>query len=203
MKLFLISNNLTNATKDEFRNFLGKPKATKALFVITAAVPYGLDEKPEWLTRSIDEISEFTELYDEVTLEEGTLTPKSLDEYDLVFVSGGNSFYLAYRLAETGFGELLKDYIERGGLYSGGSAGASILMNDIFEFATADDPSQAPKIYPGLGLLDEAIIPHADNKRYRGVMLDITKKYQEKGLEVITLNDDQVYIVDGLEKRIL
>ena len=203
MKLFLLSNNLTDTTRQEFKKFLTKEKVKKALFIIAAAVPYGLEERPEWLTKSVNEISGFVDSYDEVTLEEGAHIPDSLDEYDLVFVSGGNLFYLAYRLVETGFDELLKDYTNTGGLYSGSSAGALILMNDIYEFAIADDSSIVPKIYPGLGLINEAIIPHADNKGYKGIMLDISKKYQDKGLEIITLNDEQVYVVDGLEKRII
>lgn len=202
MKLFLLSNNLTEKTSDELKNFLGDKNA-KALFVTTAAVPYGLEDKPEWLTRSIDEISPFVDSYDEISLEEDTHIPKSLGEYDFVFVLGGNSFYLAYRLNETGFGATLKNYIKNDGLYLGSSAGSLILMDDISEFAIADDPSKAPEIHSGLNLIEEAIIPHVDNDRYKDIMATIKNNYSKKQLEVVSLNDDQAFLVDGNLKKII
>ena len=197
MKLFLTSHYLEEKHFDAFRDLLGKSKAQKALFITTASVPYGHDPKPEWLIESLDDMSTLTENFDETTLEDGSFVPEDLQQYDFVFVTGGNAFYLAYRLAETGMGRKIKDYITNGEVYSGSSAGAVILMDKIEHFAPADDPSKAPKTYPGLGVIDSVVIPHADSEKYANVMKTISEKYKKEGKKIFMINDNQVFIING------
>ena len=119
MNLILISYNISESAKKRFADILASRDSNKALFLTTAAVPYGLDPWPEWLSLSLAEVNQFADEVDIVSLEENTWIPEKLDDYGFVFVSGGNSFYLAYRLAETGFGDRLKGFIEKGGIYAG------------------------------------------------------------------------------------
>lgn len=197
MKLFLLSHDLTPKAAKRFQKLIGAPKAKKALFISTAAVPYGKDPEPEWLQLSRDKIWEFSEQFDETNLEEETWKPERLDDYDFVYVCGGNSFYLAYRLAETGVAEQLKAYIQNGGVYAGSSAGAIILMDSIESFAIADHPEEAPRIYPGLNVIDFALIPHIDNEKYAPIMKRIAAGYERSDAQIIQLKDDQVLVVDG------
>jgi dipeptidase E len=203
MKLFLTSGDLTDVQGAKFRDLLGTAKARRALFITAAAVPYGLDPKPHWLESSLEDMRPFAEEIDETSLEDSSLIPKDLSTYEFIFISGGNSFYLAYRLAETGIGALIKEYIRQDGIYSGSSAGAIILMSSIDHFAPADDPSLAPKTYAGLGVLDLAVIPHADNAHYKVTMAEIAKAYEDEGLETILLNDDQVLLIDGEVRQVI
>ena len=76
-------------------------------------------------------------------------------------------------------------------------------MNDIEPFAPADDPGAAPRTYPGLNMIDFAIIPHADSKKYGPIMEKIAKVYKENNNETILLNDNQVLIIDGATKEII
>ncbi len=55
--------------------------------------------------------------YDEIT------------NYDTVYVCGGNSRYLLDKMIEANFVDLLKRYIEQGGIYIGVSAGSCICVN--------------------------------------------------------------------------
>jgi len=203
MKLFLTSHYLNNKHFNAFRNLLGKSKASKALFITTASVPYGNEPKPQWLIESLADMSILTKNYDETTLEEGDFMPENLEQYDFIFATGGNLFYLAYRLAETGMGKKIKKYIANEGIYSGSSAGAVILMKYIAYFSLADDLSKAPKVYPGLGIINKAIIPHADSEKYSDVMKNIADKYKKEGNEVLIFNDNQVLIIDGDRENIL
>src|SRR3989344_4588071 len=107
MKAFLYSHYLEQKHFEAFKEMLGVQKVSKALFIIAAAVPYGLAPRPTWLEESLRDIKQFTESVDEMSLEE-TGNLEDLNQYGFVFVSGGNVFYLAYRLAETGFDKLLK-----------------------------------------------------------------------------------------------
>lgn len=203
MKAFLTSHNLEKKHFDRFRELTGQTKVPKALFITTAVVPYGLNPRPEWVDESLDDMKQFAEVIEETTLEEDEHIAENLDQYGFIFVTGGNAFYLAYRFAETGFDKRIKKYIEDGGVYSGSSAGAIILMDDFEAFAPADDPSAAPKTYPGLSMIDFAFVPHADSPKYGPIMEKIAKVYQKKGYEVILLNDNQVLIIDGDKKEVI
>jgi len=60
----------------------------------------------------------------------------------------------------------------------------------------------------GLGLqvaklYKEAVIPHADHEKYKEVMESIAKEYRKDGLRVISLNDNQVYMIDGDISKII
>ena len=201
MRAFLTSGNLNLEQKERFKELLGNSEDVKALFITTAAVPYGFTPKPQWLQDSLDDMRQFATSVDETTLEEDSFIPEDLDQYDFIFVSGGNSFYLAYRLQETGVASKIRDFIENGGVYSGSSAGALILMDNIEHFATADDPGAAPAICSGLSVIDFAVVPHADNQKYGMTMKGIADAYKTDGKRVVLLNDDQVLIIqDQLEE---
>lgn len=203
MKLFLTSHYLKEKHFAAFKKLLGKDKAKKALFITTASIPYGHNPKPQWLIESIEDMSKLTESYDETSLEDENYIPDNLDPYDFIFVTGGNSFYLAYRLVKTGMNKKILDYIEKNGIYSGSSAGAIILMHNISYFAPADNPEEAPEIYSGLGVIDEVIMPHADSKKYGEIMRDIADRYKKEGKEIFSLNDDQILIINNKQKQIL
>lgn len=204
MKLFLASSpNLTVVQTQTLLELVGKAKLDKVLVINTGVVPYGLTPKPEWYVRSVDPLRAISTEVEEVSLIEEDIPADSLSNYDLIFVSGGNVFYLAYQLHETSWGTKISDYINNGGVYAGSSAGSIILTDNIEHFATADDPAKAPAICPGLGLLSHAIVPHADNAKYSLLAADIALKYRADGLEVILLNDNQVLVINGESAAIM
>ena len=73
MKAFLTSDFLEQKHFDRFKELLGKPKVSKALLITTASVPYGHNPKPDWLDKSLGEMSQFAETVDETSLEEGAI----------------------------------------------------------------------------------------------------------------------------------
>lgn len=204
MKLFLASSSdWATHQQTELCRLCGKETLDSVLVLNTAAVPYGLDPAPDWYQRQLAALMPIARSIDEVSLEDDIATPDSLAGYDCVYVSGGNTFYLAYRLVVTGWGEKLKNHIATGGVYAGSSAGAIILLDDISKFVPADNPAVAPVIAPGLGILEEAIIPHADQPKYSDIMRSIATELSAAGYRTIMLNDDQVYVVDGEERTII
>jgi dipeptidase E len=203
MKAFLTSHNLKAEHFEAFTNLIGANKVTKALFITTAAVPYGFSPKPVWLEESLDAFRPYADSIDEIDLEDGETAPEDLSQYGFIFVTGGNTFYLAYRFSKTGFDKKIKEYIANGGVYSGSSAGSIILMDNIEHFAPADDPKEAPEMCPGLGLIDIAIIPHTDSEKYKDLMEGIAKKYEAQDHKTIRLNDDQVLLIKGDETKVI
>lgn len=204
MKAFLASSpNLNKTQTDELLRLIGKEKADKVLVITAAVVPYGLNPRPDWVDKQLEPLQEICNELVETTLEDGDFVPEELDGYDFVFVSGGNTFYLAYRLQVTGWDKKLIEYINNGGVYSGSSAGSIVLMDNIEHFSPADDPSKAPKVCSGLSLIKEAIIPHVDSEKYGELMQGIADNYCNDDYEVISLNDGQVFVIDGEEKKIV
>jgi len=54
-----------------------------------------------------------------------------LDEFEAVFIGGGNAYGLLAKLLKSGFDQFLIRYVKNGGIVYGGSAGAVILGRDI------------------------------------------------------------------------
>ena len=54
-----------------------------------------------------------------------------IDEFDAVYIGGGNTFTLLAELRKSGFENHLREYVRRGKAVYGGSAGAAVLGRDI------------------------------------------------------------------------
>lgn len=87
--------------------------------------------------------------------------PASLDYFDLLFVGGGNTFFLLHQLQTHGFIEPVRQWVDAGGNYYGGSAGA-ILATDSIEIADQADRNDVGLVnLDGLGLLPTiGLLPH-------------------------------------------
>ncbi|HLO17051.1 MAG TPA: Type 1 glutamine amidotransferase-like domain-containing protein [Anaerolineales bacterium] len=82
----------------------------------------------EWITATfaplkITHITMWTDLSDHRGSE--------LDQFDAVYIGGGNTFALLAELRESGFATHLTEYVRRGKAIYGGSAGAAVLGRDI------------------------------------------------------------------------
>ena len=82
----------------------------------------------EWITATfaplkITQITMWTDLSERQASE--------LDEFDAVYIGGGNTFALLAELQKSGFEHHLKEYAYRGKAIYGGSAGAAVLGRDI------------------------------------------------------------------------
>jgi Peptidase family S51 len=135
----------------------------------------------------------------------------------LVYVQGGNTFWLHHCLEKSGRKSDLVTLLQsETTFYCGASAGA-ILAGASMEVACWkgwDDPSVVPcrSTYEawtgvaGLNLLDTptAVFPHYDDSQWSGLVLDKSKELSARtGVETICLGDDQVYYVHGNESKLV
>ncbi|MGD9650118.1 MAG: Type 1 glutamine amidotransferase-like domain-containing protein [Dongiaceae bacterium] len=119
----------------------------------------------------------------------------ALEKCDIVYIGGGNTFFLLEKLKQCNFKEALDDFLKKGGLYIGSSAGAIAACPDIGFIAPMDDPSIAKlSDNKGLGLVDFSVLPHLENKEYEeyaAAALEIANNLiKQKGLS-FGLRDDQ------------
>ncbi|MEA3378086.1 MAG: Type 1 glutamine amidotransferase-like domain-containing protein [Nanoarchaeota archaeon] len=86
------------------------------------------DYKPhlKWLSTTLGKfgVHDITLLTD---LEKNT----DLENFDAIYIGGGNTFKLLNFIKKSDFDDKLKKFIEKGGIVYGGSAGALIFGNDI------------------------------------------------------------------------
>jgi dipeptidase E len=102
---------------------------------------------------------------------------------DAIFLSGGNTYYFLNSLKKRNFLSVLRDYVKKGGVLIGVSAG-SIIMSKTIDITTLHDENTIGlKNYTALSLVDFEFFPHLDHnmKQY----LEDLKKYSIKSKSVI------------------
>ena len=128
----------------------------------------------------------------------------SLTKNDIIFVGGGNTFFLLQELRRSGADQILIREVEKGKLYIGESAGSIISCPDIGYCAEMDSPEKAPDLidYAGLNLVDFYIVPHIGNAEMGEAAEKAVEKYSSE-LELKAITDEQVILVEDGRVEIL
>ena len=128
----------------------------------------------------------------------------SLTKNDVIFVGGGNTFFLLQELRRSGADQILIREVEKGKLYIGESAGSIITCPDIGYCADMDSPEKAPDLtdYAGLNLVDFYIVPHIGNKEMGEAAEKAVEKYGSE-FEIKAITDKQVILVEEGSVEIL
>lgn len=96
---------------------------------------------------------------------------------DIIYLSGGNTFYFLYQIKKNGHFSRLKEFVSNGGILSGLSAGSIIMTNNIhtahFPDFDCDINEIGLKNFKGLNLVNFEFFPHyLDQKRYQVALSD-------------------------------
>jgi dipeptidase E len=116
---------------------------------------------------------------------------KELEGVGNICVGGGNTYYLLSQARKSGFDKIAKNYIDKGLIYIGSSAG-SLLAGPNIE-TSLDDPKTVPELtdYTGLNLIDVAVRPHWGSERFlERYHLEMDRLYSLKQ-NMILLRDNQ------------
>lgn len=196
--LFLASLQL-----DRLTDFLPKEPFVMA-FVPTAAGGEGPGPWP-WVEQDRTFFEAMDCRIDELALTDLPEAGASvLDEYDHVHVTGGNTFYLLQEMRRSGFDQALTKYLNDGGSYSGASAGAIVVSQDIAWASPFDDRSKAPLLSDtkGLGLVQFDPLVHWDGA-IQSRREDVRNELLSQGRRVVPLRDHEAAVVDSAGERIL
>jgi len=128
-----------------------------------------------------------------------------LNKADIIFVAGGNTFYLLQEAKRSGFDKLVLKLVNNGIIYIGSSAGSLLAGPDIQLVKTLDDPIEAPELnsYKGIGLVDFVVIPHVGSVKYDQKIQSIIKNNPNYKHEIILISDDQAVKVVGKEYNVV
>lgn len=92
--------------------------------------------------------------------------PELLEKYNVIYINGGNPFYLLYHMKKSGADLILKDIAKQNTVIVGVSAGAIILGPNIevVNYFTPQINTVDIQDLTALGLTNKAIFPHYDRE---------------------------------------
>ena len=134
---------------------------------------------------------------------------QTLDESDLIYVSGGNTFFLLQELMRKEADVLLTRQIKAGKLYIGESAGAMILSPNIGyakEMDNAEEAAPQLRNFDALCLVNFYPLPHYKSFPFEELTDKILKNHSEipfkpiTNVQVICVNGDLVTVEEALKE---
>jgi len=121
----------TKAISGAFLDFVDKePNRIKALFIPTAAIfPAAIAVLP----KCMDDLLNISILAENIKVFDlhRAMTVEELSEFDAVYFTGGSPQYLLDRINDTGFNSPLNEYVNKGGVYVGVSAGSIVAAGNL------------------------------------------------------------------------
>ena len=200
MKLLLTSGGLTNKSISKaLLGMVGKrPEDTSVVFIPTAANIEKGDKS--WL---IDELIDLNNqgfksisITDISSVNEDIWRPQ-IEEADVIFFSGGNTYYLMEWINKSGLAKLLPEFLKTK-VYVGVSAGSMITNPDLatkISQAVYDEDFDKVGETPGLNYVDFYILPHLNSPHFPRLIEENIKEISKTISKKIYSLDDQSAIM--------
>ncbi|MFV0517051.1 MAG: peptidase E [Aminipila sp.] len=121
-----------------------------------------------------------------------------LNGNDLIYVTGGNTFFLLQELKRKGADKIIIDEVNAGKPYIGESAGAMITSADIEYVKAMDSVKKAPDLesFDALNLVDFYTIPHYDNAPFKKITRKIVDSYSST-LNLSPISNNEAILVEN------
>ncbi len=198
--IFLTSAGIFDV-KDDVWQFFPKPLSKlRVAHIITAAKP---EKDISYLENERRELLAAGFLVEDVDIEgkkENELK-KILTDKDIIYVQGGNTFYLLKCIKESGFEKVAREMLERGAIYIGVSAGSYVACPTI---EMAEWKHQDKNFVGLIDLTAMNLVPFLVVAHYRPEYRELIKRGMEEAkYPVRILTDDQAILVKDGEIRLL
>ncbi|MCH7605248.1 Type 1 glutamine amidotransferase-like domain-containing protein [Patescibacteria group bacterium] len=187
--------------KEEILNILPKPaNQIKLAHIITASK---VEKDTSYVDKDINLMKDvgFSVINVDLEGKNEVELRKLLEPSDIIYVQGGNTFYLLKWVKESGFDTIAKEFVEKEKIYIGVSAGSIIAGSDI-EIAGWDgiDRNEVGlEDFSGLGFVPFCIFPHYKPEHSSFLKEEIAKY----SYPVRILNDGQAFLVRGTEVTLI
>ena len=203
MKLLLTSSGLSTTTiKQRFLELVGKnPSDISVAFVSTAA---DLEENKWFVDKDKSILTGMDLKVVDVDLKNKNYVDLSIlfKDIDVIFVEGGNTFYLMYWFRKSGLDKLLGELLSGGKVYVGVSAG-SIMVGPSIESAgwEGGDDSSVVNLdnLDGLGLVTFCVFPHYDESQAEV----INEENKHLTYELVPITNEQAVLFEDGKREIV
>ena len=197
MNLFLCSHfsSVGSLIKEEIEN-------KKVAFIPTASLHEGYTgyvgsarKLFKKLGASVTEIDISTEAYSTIQA--------VFEDADVIYFTGGNSFFLMDQLRKTETDELLKKELASGKLMIGESAGAIICAPTIQYIEQMDEKPEdySQEDNEGLDLIDFYVLPHYLTAPFKKITERIMAEFSD--LNICAINNHQAIIVNDEGSKVI
>ena len=206
MKLYLSSYRLP--APNELGQLVGKPLSKLRLALIPNAKDYYAERarkiKVDAYIIYFQGLGIQADIIDLRSTNDPDKLKATLQDYDVVWAAGGNTFCLRYEMRRSGFEKVIKELLANGLVYGGDSAGALVAGSQIggLGIEVADIPEFAEAVInEGLNLVPYIIVPHVDNPEFAAVTQTVRTKVSPEKL--IELGDSQAVIFEGSKHHLV
>ena len=157
-RLLLVSmfQNVSHLLQRVMPDYKGKSVA----YIPTASLA---EEPGGWAALEKQNLEQMGLVVDEVEVSTAPYAAiqRALQKNDLIYIAGGNTFFLLQALKQSGADRLIREEVHKGKPYIGESAGAIAAAPDIAYSSAMDDPGKAPGLqdYTGLHLTEWYPVP--------------------------------------------
>ena len=204
MKLLLTSGGITNKSiADALFDLVGKkPEDTSVVFIPTAS---NIDKGDKtWLIDDLINLKrqnfKSIDIADISAVEQKIWRPK-LEEADVLFFEGGNTYHLMEWINKSGLVSFLPELLKNR-VYVGASAGSMVASKDLslrISQTVYEEDLDKTENMPGLNFVDFYFLPHLNSPYFKKLREDFMKKTVQDIPEKIYALDDNsaLKVIDG------
>lgn len=201
-KLFLSSKFSCVAEKLPW-GLLDHANELRVGFVMTAANPYS---DAWWIEEDKKKLKKLGFIVRDIDIEgmDKEALYNVLRNIDILFVGGGNTFFLLYHARKSGFDTIVKEFVDSGNVYIGSSAGSVIMGPTLDVVRDPNDASMVPELTSNEAFhcIDTIILPHTGDEF--GANNEKTKEECAGcGYPILLLTDKQALVVEGNKQEIV
>ena len=150
--------------KNKFYEIVPKEElSNKKILYITTAVDGEKDNNKDWVDKEYKTILDFGIKESNIT-EYKIGDELNIDDYDIIYMMGGNTIYLLDMIRKHHFGYIIKEFLSKNKIYIGSSAGSQILGSTINLNAKYEDNFVNMTDFTALNIINKEIVPHANKK---------------------------------------
>lgn len=198
---FLLTSVYVNVAHELPKLLTEQPENVTVAFIATAADVY----EDKWFV----EVDRNKLVEQGFKIREIDLKSKNIEELekelagcDVIFVAGGNTFYLLQQVMKSGFDTVMRKLVDTNVVYVGSSAGSIIVTPTIAIAGVEPGDENIPglTVLTGLGLVDFEVSPHTpevvsheSNQKYRAA--SPYPLYEIDNQSAVCVENSQVKIV--------
>lgn len=202
IKLFLSSSFVD--VSEFLEPFLGeKLENKKVTFIPTASIPEDYKAYVENDRKAFEKLGLIVEKLD-VSNTPINRIEETIKKNDLIYISGGNTFYLLQELKNSKADKIIIEEIKKGKPYVGASAGSVIMSKDIKYIEKMDDKTVAINLtdYNALNVVDFYTLPHHTNEPFKKTVEEIIVHHKDK-IDLIPISNTEAIQVSGEKLKIV
>ena len=169
--LFLTSSIGIKGVGESIRRRLGHDRQLKTAFIITPVEGDSDQDDLSWVQEDRDGLNNngFNTFDYTIAGKTNEQIKKDLKDIDVLYISGGNEFYLKEKSNENNFGDIVRELVGNNVIYIGTSAGSIIAGTDMSALQQLSDiePLKKPIDSTGFGLVSFTVLPHWGSDNFK------------------------------------